>query len=230
MNPRPPTPQPPLPSRPQGAPAWQTLTEASADRLVHSVRPWMMLSSSMTLKLGEKTGQTVTVGVLRHEPGRLHPDEHSALCAHTHERMGMGMGMGMVREVSLYSGGIRLLAARTVFLSKRLQKHAGLRSLGQKPLGELLFPKGQPAVWTQRDYARIGPSAPLYALVRPTHPAHPMASIGPSSTRSLSSLTSSSDRRHLCACWARRSLFWLAGEPLLVTELFLPALLAQGRF
>ncbi|WP_310452593.1 chorismate--pyruvate lyase family protein [Sulfuritalea sp.] len=162
---------------------WRPLTQASARLLPRPVRPWMMLASSMTIKLGEQIGKTVLVNLLREERDRLHPDERSLF--RSYERK------GFVREVCLYSGDIRLLSARTVFLSDRLKRNAGMASLGRKSLGELLFPNGRPAMWTLREYALIGPTSPLFPLVRRC------------------------GGRRLCNCWARRSMFLLDGEPLL---------------
>ncbi len=180
----------------RGVLQWRPLTRASARLLPRPVRPWMMLASSMTVRLGEQIGKTVLVNVLRDEKGTLHLDERSTF--RSHERK------GFAREVYLYSGDIRLLAARTVFLSDRLKKNPGMVSLGRKPLGELLFPSGRPATWTLREYALIGPTSPLFPLVR------------------------QSGCRHLRNCWARRSMFLLEGEPLLVTEIFLPSMLARA--
>ncbi len=110
------------------------------------------------------------------------------------------VGPATVREVCLSSEGLPLLVARTVLTSRRLQEHPTIRNLGTRALGSLLFADGSP-LWTDRQVARLTSDAPLFRLVR---------------------------RRHLGvapAYWARRTLYRLFGEPLLVTEIVLPELI-----
>ncbi len=107
-----------------------------------------------------------------------------------------------VREVMLQCGGCAVVAARTVYTSPRLRAHHPLGSLGTRPLGELLFANGPPR-WLVREFVTLHEHMPLFGLVR-----------------------------HVCedicgTCWARRTLFLLEGEPLLVTEIFLPAMLSS---
>lgn len=106
-----------------------------------------------------------------------------------------------VREVCLRGGGRGLLAARTVYAAERLQADPALSNLGERPLGELLFDGPEMPRWTLREFARLTPGSPLHALAQrcavQTHDAF----------------------------WARRTLFWRAGDPLLVTEIFLPPVL-----
>jgi len=110
------------------------------------------------------------------------------------------VGPATVREVCLSSGGRPLLVARTVLVSRRLQAHPTIRNLGTRALGSLLFADGPPT-YTARQVARLGAEAPLFALVRRRHPG-----LAPS-------------------YWARRTLYRLFGEPLLVTEVVLPELI-----
>lgn len=176
---------------------WHPLTRRSTRLLPRSVRSWMTLTSSMTVRLGEQMGKNVLVNVLREERSALYLDERRLF--RSHERK------GFVREVYLYSDDNRLLAARTVFLSDRLKNNPDIASLGSKPLGELLFSNGRSATWTMREYALIDPASPLFTLVRRC------------------------GGRRLLSCWARRSMFVLEGEQLLVTEIFLSSMIARGR-
>lgn len=109
---------------------------------------------------------------------------------------------GVVREVCLKSEGLPLLVARTVFTSRRLEAHPTIVRLGNHALGSLLFADGPPPYFA-REYVALGEAAPLWPLVRQCHDSHP----GP--------------------YWARRTLFGLFDEVLLVTEIFLPELLAH---
>lgn len=109
---------------------------------------------------------------------------------------------GVVREVCLSSGRTPLLVARTVFTSPVLEEHPTIVKLGNHALGSLLFADGPPP-WSAREFTRLGPEAPLWPLVRLRHDGD------------------------VAGYWARRTLFELFGAPLLVTEIFLPELLAH---
>lgn len=117
------------------------------------------------------------------------------------ERRLLGMGRtryGMLREVELRCDGQPWVFARTVIPARSLRGAAGrLAHLGERPLGAVLF--ADPGTRRGRvEFARLAPRQPLYeAAVRhlDTRPA---------------------------ALWGRRTLFYYAGKPLLVNEIFLP--------
>jgi chorismate--pyruvate lyase len=110
------------------------------------------------------------------------------------------VGPATVREVCLSSGGRPLLVARTVLVSRKLQSHPTVRNLGTRALGSLLFADGPPA-YSARQAACLGHKAPLVRLVRQR------------------------DKGVTKGYWARRTLYRLFGEPLLVTEVVLPELI-----
>lgn len=114
-----------------------------------------------------------------------------------------GDGPATVREVCLSHVGEPLLAARTVFTSDILRTHPQIVDLGDRPLGSLLFAGERPSPYSARQFTRIVPNTPLFPLVR---------------WRYTGAETE---------FWARRTLFVLFDAPLLVTEIFLPALLAK---
>lgn len=170
--------------------SWQTLDPAAMAGLPRAVRPWITLSTSMTAQLRRSVGADVHVEILRSGCGALHADEvgffdHAGTQAH-------------VREVCLHGAGRPMLAARTVYVSRRLANDPALAHLGTRPLGELLFRGDVAPHWSRREFARLGEGSPLGYLV---------ARYAAAEVRS---------------CWGRRTLFWLDGEPLLVTEIFLP--------
>lgn len=111
--------------------------------------------------------------------------------------------LATLREVCLGHAGQPLLLARTVFTSDILRAHPSIVGLGDRPLGSLLFAGETPSTYTVRQFCQIGPGTPLYPLVRWRYD-------GPDA-----------------GLWARRTLFVLFGAELLVTEIFLPALLAK---
>jgi len=107
-----------------------------------------------------------------------------------------------VREVELLCNEYPWVYARTVIPASSLRRAVlQLASLGERPLGAVLF--------AQRE-ARRGPIE--MARLLPTHDLHGSAS---------ASLDEPAPE-----LWARRTLFHFVGKPLLVTEVFLPGLLA----
>lgn len=105
-----------------------------------------------------------------------------------------------IREVALCCGDTPLIAARTVIPAASLAGgNDGLRRLGSRPLGELLFQGGG----TRRDPLEVA------RLRGEDWLADRMRRLGLSSARD---------------CWARRVVHYLNGRPLLVAELFLPEL------
>ena len=111
----------------------------------------------------------------------------------------------MVREVELLCNGTPHVFARTLIPKSSLTGRAShLQGLGSKPLGALLF--SDPT--TRRsaiEYARLLASHRLYQWAM-------------NSMREMES-----------ELWGRRTLFCYAGKPLLVNEIFLPAICEHKR-
>ncbi len=150
----------------------------------------------MTQALQQAFGATVKVQVLCDGSGKLLADEVALLDAPVHA--------GHVREVILTCGPMARMAARTVYVSTTLRADLKLRSLGARPLGELLFAGGAPR-WSLRECATLSAHAPLFALIR------------------------RAGGRVRPPCWARRTVFLFHGQRLLVTEIFLPAMFREPR-
>lgn len=127
---------------------------------------------------------------------KAHPDEWRLL--------GLSMARrAWVREVWLTGGGAPRVFAHSVICHDALRgKWRGLRSIGQRPLGAALFAD-----------ARVRRGALHFYKLPLRHPLRVAVSA------SLPEL-----RRR--ALWARRSLFHLGTHGLLVTEVFLPSLMA----
>lgn len=105
------------------------------------------------------------------------------------------------REVFLYADDQPVVFAHSACARQHLSgAWAAVRNLGNRPLGALLF--AHPLVERK----------PLhYQALRSTHPLYQRATVR---------LVNPPGR-----LWARRSLFYLCGAPLLVTEVFLPEIL-----
>lgn len=136
---------------------WRDASAGLPDDVPPSVRPWILLATSMTQALQQAFGIDLHVRVLHDASGPLLADESGLLAA--------SAGSGCVREVALHTDSEVLLAARTVYLPGHSGAHRKLASLGSRPLGELLFAEGEPR-WLQRQFVLLDSRAPLFVLVR----------------------------------------------------------------
>ncbi len=126
---------------------------------------------------------------------RPNRDEYAAL------RLRAGR-LAYVREVVLNCGGEPVVFAHSVVADASLRgPWAAVTQLGSRPLGEALFSNPRIA----RGCLQFRRIPPRHALARQARRAGLAASGKP--------------------LWARRSLFTLQGQPLMVTEVFLPAVL-----
>ena len=123
------------------------------------------------------------------------------------ERRTLGVKQGervLIREVRLMCNDRPWVFARTIIPVRSLR--GALRRLvylGNKPLGAALF--ADPHMHRGKvEIARIGPDEQLFVLANDGMP-YPEA------------------------IWGRRSVFWLHGKSLLVSEIFLPALMQFAR-
>jgi chorismate--pyruvate lyase len=121
------------------------------------------------------------------------------------ERRVLGIKRGeraVIREVRLMCDAIPWVFARTVIPARTLRgRQRRLARLGSKPLGAALF--ADPHLRRgEVEVCRIVPGERLYG-------------------RAADSLSAAD------AVWGRRSVFWLGGKPLLVSEFFLPALIRR---
>lgn len=113
--------------------------------------------------------------------------------------------LSVIREVELRCDQSAWVFARTIMPTSSLQGPARrLTMLGNRPLGAILF--ADPKVKRgQTQYARLNPGQVLYE-----------------------SAVSCIKQRPECL-WGRRTVFRLADKPLLVNEIFLPAILKEAR-
>lgn len=130
--------------------------------------------------------------------GRAQPFRHEA------QLLGMrNKGNALVREVQLLCNGKPWVYARTVIpcssMRGRLRR---LARLGNRPLGAVLF--ADPGM--RRGEVEL-------ACIRPGEVLHRAANVGSRARQPV---------------WGRRSVFRIAGHPLLVSEIFLPGFPASG--
>jgi chorismate--pyruvate lyase len=153
-------------------------------------------TGSLTQKIERAAGQKLQVQVLRDCPQTLSSDESRYFHFKTRRCR--------VREVLLCINNVPLVMAHSVIptLSASGSNHSVLR-LGTKPLGAVLFSKTRMHSKKKppRDIARLDKSNALWKK----------------SFKNYQALSS--------PLWARRTLYQLKGHPILVNEIFLPALL-----
>lgn len=155
--------------------------------------PWLHDRGSLTQRIQQRCTNFVVRGA-RTGLARIALDE-SALLGIAPQQLAYS------REVFLCADGQPVVFAHSVFAREHLRgAWSAVRTLGNKPLGALLFAHPQVA------------RKPLhYKALRNTHPLY---------QRAVAVLIDPPDK-----LWARRSLFYLHDAPLLVTEVFLPGIL-----
>jgi chorismate lyase len=155
--------------------------------------PWLRDRGSLTQRIQQRCMHFAVHGV-RSGLARIALDE-SALLDIAQQQLAYS------REVFLYADGQPVVFAHSAFAHAHLRgAWSAVRTLGNKPLGALLF--AHPLVERK----------PLhYQALRNSHPLY---------QRAVKVLKDPPHR-----LWARRSLFYLHDAPLLVTEVFLPGIL-----
>ena len=111
-------------------------------------------------------------------------------------RLHVGDGRGLVREIEFACGGVRWIFAQSVFPDSTLARFPWLCELGESPLGEALR-RVADTVREPLEYVELPADHEL------ARAAQPLGG-GP--------------------LWARRAVYRLAGAPIIVQEVFLPAL------
>jgi len=177
--------------------AWNRVGSGAVHRAPRQWQSWLSDTGSLTQKIEKAIGQKLEVQVLRDCPQSLNSDESR----YFHFKL----RRCRVREVLLCVNHVPLVMAHSVIPtpSSSGSNHAVLR-LGTKPLGAVLFSKTHQHSKSKppRDIARLDKSSALWKRCSKNHPE-------------LSS-----------PLWARRTLYRLKGHPILVSEIFLPALLS----
>ncbi len=160
-----------------------------------ALRPWLIDPGSLTARIRARCTE-FHVEVIRQALARPHPDEAEALGLRSREH-------SWLREVLLHADGVPVVYARSVLPRQNLRGAWRLfHGIGSRPLGAALFSDPRIARQPLR-CARLDRRDARYHRV--------MSLLG--------------DPRLPASLWARRSLFRLRGRALLVSEIFLPAIL-----
>jgi chorismate--pyruvate lyase len=161
-------------------------------------RPWLTDRGSLTARIAERC-PGVRVQVLFQGLRRADRDERFVFADRGRSRV-------LVREVFLVCRDVPVVFAHTVLDATNLRgAWRGIATLGSKPLGAALFADPRVERFALRS-RKLGWHHELHRRVQCYAP--------PAWTNGVHG-----------SLWARRSLFRLHNSPILVTEVFLPAIL-----
>lgn len=164
-----------------------------------ALRPWLADPGSLTARIVARCDR-FAVHVLGERRALPCRDEHALLDLPPGRH-------AWTREVLLVADGVPVVFAHSVLAPRDLTGAWHMaRAIGSRPLGAALF--ADPGI-------RRGPLSAARLVA--THPLHRRAAAALAESGALPPL------------WARRSRFDRQGRPLLVTEVFLPAILQLGE-
>lgn len=110
----------------------------------------------------------------------------------------------LLRDIEFRCNDERIVYAQTVLPASTVRRYPWLHELGDSPIGETLRRAGEPLEREPLEYAQLQRQSDLARAALGANPAEdPVRE----------------------ALWARRAVYRLGGEPILVQEVFLPALL-----
>lgn len=200
---------------PRPSPVWRP-ADACASFPTGALRRLLTFEGSLTQELTRLADGRFHLELLAQSVVQVHPDVPGL----THDLDGVWVPATQ-REVLMYGGGVAVVAALTLMPARTLARHAWLRHLGRRSLGHALL--AQPEVERRGfTFARLPLDEGWLGRVG--------AAMAVTGTAGAAAESGGADDRG-SACWARRSVFRVSGDPLLVTEAFLPGvqrLLASG--
>jgi chorismate--pyruvate lyase len=133
----------------------------------------------------------------------LGPLRDAELPAELRARLRVADTRCLLRDIEFRCDDARVVYAQTVLPDSTVRRYPWLHELGDSPLGETLRQAGEPLDREPLEYARLDTHGDL----------------------ARAALAGDSADHAREALWARRAVYRLGGEPILVQEVFLPALL-----
>lgn len=176
--------------------AWNRVDSGELHQAPRQWQPWLSDTGSLTQKIERAIGQKLEVLVLRDCRQNLNSDESR----YFHFKI----SRCRIREVLLCTNGVPLVMARSIIpITSSSGSNQEILRLGKRPLGAALFAKTRMRSKKKlpREIARLDKQSTLWKTCFQQYADLPSVS------------------------WARRTLYRLKGRPLLVSEVFLPALL-----
>jgi chorismate--pyruvate lyase len=176
--------------------AWNRVDSGELHQAPRKWQPWLSDTGSLTQKIERAIGQQLEVLVLRDCRQDLNSDESR----YFHFKI----KRCRIREVLLCANGIPLVMAHSIIpISSSSGSNHEILRLGKKPLGAVLFAKTRmhSKKKSLREISRLDKRNVLWKKCFKRY-------------RDLPTVA-----------WGRRTLYSLKGHPILVSEVFLPALL-----
>jgi chorismate--pyruvate lyase len=180
---------------------WQVIKNGAPRGAPLSLQEWLSDTGSLTCKLES---------ALRYSPGhhlelRILADCRQNLVPSERSCFRRPLSRSRIREITLCDQGEPIIVARSVLpITSSIGTNHGILKLGHRPLGAVLFAKDL-----------RGRFRPTREIIRLDH-HHPEWKACQRRFKDLPKQV-----------WARRTLYQLNGHPLLVMEIFLPALQAK---
>jgi chorismate--pyruvate lyase len=160
-----------------------------------ALRSWLAEPGLLTARIRALCGDRMTFRML----GPLRP---TRLSDELQTRLVLHAERCLLREIEFCCDGERVVYAQTVLPEPTLRQYPWLRELRDSPLGESLRQASEPLEREPLEYAALPPDDAL---------AMAASDATPEAQQSI--------------LWARRAVYRLGGRPILVQEVFLPALL-----
>ena len=160
-----------------------------------ALRSWLAEPGLLTARIRALFGDRMRFRMLGPLRVAQVPDE-------LQRRLGLREPSCLLREIEFCCDAERVVYAQTVLPDATLDAHPWLRELGDSPIGETLRRADAPLDREPLEYASL-----------PLDSALALAACADSRSASGDAL------------WARRAVYRLGGRPMLVQEVFLPALL-----
>jgi len=174
---------------------WYPLSATNQHLIADDIRPWLIETGSLTTKLKALCVNAFSVQLIDQTVRVSTPDEQTLLQLVSGDEV-------IVRQVYLLCGETVVVYARSLIPVLALQaRFSSLDKLGEQPLGEKIFSDPQ-LERSQIEWMLIDAASPLYSTV----------------------VQSLSDKDKPALVSARRSLFYGAAKPILISEYFLPAI------
>jgi chorismate--pyruvate lyase len=174
---------------------WHLLSRANQHLIAEEIRPWLIETGSLTTKLKSVCVNAFSVQLI---------DQTVRVSSHNEQKL-LQLALGdevIVRQVYLLCGETVVVFARSLIPILTLKaRFSSLDKLGEQPLGEKIFSDPQ-LERSQIEWIVINAVNPVYSTAVKT--------------------LADKDKPTLLS--GRRSLFYGAAKPILISEYFLPAI------
>ncbi len=174
---------------------WHVLSTANQHLIADDIRPWLVETGSLTTKLKGVCVDAFSVQLIDQTVRVSTHNEQTLLQLAPSDEL-------IVRQVYLLCGETVVVYARSLIPIVALQdRFSSLDKLGEQPLGEKIFSDPQ-LERSQIEWVVINAANPIYSTVVQRLP----------------------DKDKPARVSGRRSLFYGATKPILISEYFLPAI------